>query len=81
MSKWNGSFEDSKWSDTGNIVNDVIENDGCLVHEETGDGYTHEVRDRGSYITDDYFFSNGKGGHDHYEHRSTGEVLKNGKPI
>lgn len=81
MSKWDGNYADSKYTETGNIVGDVIENDGCLLHEPTSDGYTHEMKDRGGYVSDDYYFPNGNGGHDHYEHRSTGEVLKNGKPI
>ncbi|MBQ1271625.1 MAG: hypothetical protein IIY11_08225 [Clostridia bacterium] len=78
---WNGSYKDSKYKETDNLVNDVLENDGTLTHEETSDGYTHETKDRGSYISDDYYFPNDKGKHDHYELRSSGEVLKNGKPI
>ena len=78
---WNGSFKDSKYTETGNIVGNVIENSGCLLHEKTPCGNTHEIKDRGRYISDDYYFPNGHGGHTHYEMRSNGEVLKNGKPI
>lgn len=84
MKKWNGNFKESKYVETGNIVNNVIENNGRLLHEETVDGYTHEITDRGSYISDDYYFpqrETGRKPHIHYEIRSNGEILKDGKSI
>jgi len=82
MKKWNGSFKKSKYRKTGNIVNDVIENGGRLLHEPTVDGFTHEVVDRGKYISEDYYFPSqnveGKA-HIHYELRSNGEVFIDGK--
>lgn len=53
---WDGSFIKSKYIETGNMVNDVIENNGRIIHEAISDGYTHEVVDRGNYISDDYSF-------------------------
>lgn len=82
--KWDGSFEKSKYIETGNIVHDVIENDGRILHEPTSDGYTHEMVDRGSYISEDYYFPrriDGKKPHIHYEIRSNGDVLIDGKSI
>ena len=86
MSKrtWDGCFSESKYIETGNMVGDIIENGGRLLHEPTTDGYTHEVVDRGNYITDDYYFPQkepGKKLHVHYELRSNGEVLIDGKSI
>ena len=81
---WDGSFQDSKYRETGNIVNDVLENGGRLLHEPTPDGYTHEIVDRGAYISEDYYFPRREPGgkpHIHYEIRSTGEVLIDGKRI
>ena len=40
---WNGNFKDSKYVETGNMVNDVIENNGRILHEATSDGYTHFI--------------------------------------
>lgn len=82
--KWDGSFKESKYIETGNIVNDVIENNGRIIHEVTSDGYTHEVVDRGDYISDDYYFPRrdvGKKPHIHYEIRSNGILLIDGKSI
>ena len=81
---WDGSFDKSKYRETGNIVNDVIENNGILLHEATPDGYIHEIVDRGAYITDDYYFPQripDKKPHIHYELRSTGEIRINKKDI
>lgn len=83
---WDGSFDspECKYTYTDNIVGDVIENGGRILHEPTVDGYTHELTDRGSYISDDYYFpqrESGKKPHIHYEIRSTGEILIDGKPI
>jgi len=61
-----------------------IKNNGRLLHEPTSDGYTHEVVDRGAYISDDYYFpqrTSGKKPHIHYEIRSNGNVLIDGKSI
>lgn len=80
--KWDGKFQDSMYTETGNMVNDVIENDGRLVHEPTVDGYTHEVVDRGQYISDDYYFPRrtpGKKPHIHYEIHSNGDIIIDGK--
>lgn len=82
--KWDGNFKTSKYKETGNMVLDVIENDGRIFHEATTDGYTHEIVDRGRYISDDYYFPNKKckgKAHIHYEFRSNGEVLIDGKNI
>ena len=82
--KWDGTFSESKYIETGNIVNDVIENNGRILHESTPDGYTHEMVDRGEYISDDYYFPQrgaGKKPHIHYEMRTSGEVLIDGKQI
>lgn len=82
--KWDGSFSESQYVDTGNIVNDVIENGGRLLHEPTSDGYTHEIVDRGTYISDDYYFPQripGRKPHIHYEIRSSGGVFIDGKKI
>lgn len=82
--KWDGSFKESQYVETGNMVHDVIENDGRVLHEPTADGYTHEIVDRGSYISDDYYFPQrtpGKKPHIHYEIRSTGDILIDGKSI
>ena len=54
--KWDGSFNESQYVETGNIVHDIIENGGRILHESTVDGYTHEMVDRGAYISDDYYF-------------------------
>lgn len=86
MSKreWDGNFCDSQYTETGNIVNDVIENNGRILHEATVDGYTHEMVDRGAYISDDYYFPRRTPGgkrHVHYEMRSNGEVLIDGKNL
>lgn len=81
---WNGNFKGSKYVETGNMVNDVIENNGRILHEATSDGYTHEVVDRGNYVSDDYYFPRrdlGKKPHIHYEMRSNGMILVDGKPI
>lgn len=81
---WDGNFKESKYVETGNMVNDVIENNGRILHEETSDGYTHEIVHRGNYISDDYYFPRrepGKKPHIHYEIRSNGMVLIDGKPI
>lgn len=83
---WNGEFSESKYTKTGNIVHDVIANGGRLVHEPTLDGYTHEIVDRGSYISDDYYFqrpSRDKKSkpYIHYELRSNGTVLIDGKIV
>ena len=80
--KWDGKFQDAMYTETGNMVNDVIENDGRLVHEPTVDGYTHEVVDRGQYISDDYYFPRrtpGKKPHIHYEIHSNGDIIIDGK--
>ncbi len=82
--KWDGNFKTSKYKETGNMVLDVIENDGRIFHEATTDGYTHERVDRGTYISDDYYFPSKKckgKAHIHYEFRSNGEVLVDGKSI
>lgn len=82
--KWDGSFNESQYIETGNMVHDVIINDGRLLHEPTPDGYTHEIVDRGKYISDDYYFPQrtpGKKPHIHYEIRSTGDMLIDGKNI
>lgn len=82
--KWDGSFAESQYVETGNMVNDVIENGGRILHEPTPDGYTHEMVDRGEYISDDYYFPQripGRKPHIHYEIRSTGGVYVDGKKI
>lgn len=84
MRKWDGSFSESKYTETGNIVNNVLENDFRLLHEPTSDGYTHELVAREGYISDDYYFPNKGGGrkaHTHYEFRSNGEVRIDGKIV
>lgn len=43
-------------------MNDVIENNGRIIHEATSDEYTHEVVDRGEYILADYYFSRREAG-------------------
>ncbi len=83
---WDGKFSESKYIETGNIVHDFIENDGRLVHEPTPDGYTHEIVDRGSYISDDYYFprpihDKKLKPHIHYELRSNGTILIDGKIV
>lgn len=83
-SEWDGNFKESKYVETGNVVNDVIENNGRIIHERTLDGYTHEVVDRGKYVSDDYYFprrDSRKKPHIHYEMRSNGMILVDGKPI
>lgn len=86
-SGWDGKFDspECKYKYTGNIVNDVIENGGRILHEPTSDGYTHELTDRGEYISDDYYFPQRDPSksrpHIHYEIRSTGELLVDGKTI
>lgn len=82
--KWNGSFKESQYIETGNLVGDVIENGGRLLHEATTDGYTHEIVERGQYISEDYYFPRnipGKKPHIHYEMRSNGDVLIDGKSL
>ena len=82
--KWDGSFKDSKYIETGNLVGDVIENGGRLLHETTADGYTHEIVDRGQYVSEDFYFPQkipGKKPHIHYELRSDGDVLIDGKSL
>lgn len=82
--KWDGSFAEAQYVETGNLVNDVIQNGGRLLHEPTVDGYTHEIVDRGTYISDDYYFpqkETGKKSHIHYEIRSTGSVLIDGNKV
>ena len=87
MSKqnWDGRFDspECKYKYTGNIVNDVIENGGRILHEPTSDGFTHEITLRNGYISDDYYFPNParSNGHDHYELHSTGDIVINGKKI
>lgn len=80
---WDGSFQNSMYTETGNMVNDIIENGGRLVHESTVDGYTHEVVDRGQYISDDYYFPSGnsKKAHIHYEIHSNGDIVIDGKKL
>ena len=81
---WDGTFEKSSYRKTGNLVNDVIENGGRVLHEPTVDGGTHEIIDRGTHISEDYYFPQrtpGKKPHIHYELRSTGEILIDGKDI
>lgn len=86
-SGWDGRFDspECKYKYTGNIVNDVIENGGRILHEQTSDGFTHELTDRGEYVSDDYYFPQRdpakSRAHIHYEIRSTGEILVDGKPI
>ena len=82
--KWDGSFCDSQYRETGNLVNDVFENNWRILHEPTTDGYTHEIVDRGDYLSEDYYFPRmepGRKPHIHYEFRSNGEILIDGKPI
>jgi hypothetical protein len=87
MSKqnWDGRFDspECKYKYTGNIVNDVIENGGRILHEPTSDGFTHEITLRNGYTSDDYYFPNParSNGHDHYELHSTGDIVINGKKI
>ena len=84
---WDGTFDspECKYKYTGNMVGDVIENGGRILHEPTIDGYTHEWTDRGSYIADDYYFPQRdptkSRPHIHYEIRSTGEILIDGEPV
>ena len=84
---WDGSFDspESKYKYTDNMVCDVIENGGRILHEPTIDGYTHEWTDRGSHISDDYYFPQRdpakSRAHIHYEIKSTGEILIDGKKI
>lgn len=82
--RWDGSFCDSQYVETGNLIMDVWENGWRILHEPTEDGFTHEMVDRGTYISDDYYFPRNEPGrkpHIHYEFRSTGEILIDGKPI
>lgn len=82
--EWDGNFNASRYVETGNLVNNVIENDGRILHESTIDGYTHEIVDRGTYISEDYYFprrERGKKPHIHYEICSTGDIKIDGKKI
>lgn len=84
---WDGAFGESKYIETGNAKLNEIKNKGRFVHEATVDGYTHEIVDRGNYISDDYYFPQrvtGKKPHIHYEIRAYGnkvDVLIDGKSI
>lgn len=51
--KWDRSFEKSKYTADSNMVNEVLENSGCMLREATSDRYTHEIC--GNYVTADFF--------------------------
>ncbi len=78
--KWDGSWKDAYKCD--NMVQDYLEH-GRIFRESTPDGYTHDLVDRGDYLSEDYYFPDREGtrGKIHYEIHSDGVVLKNGKPI